>query len=345
VDPYRIFIAYSHDDYAIAKRVVARLRKIGYKPLWDKEHRAGWAFPEQIKRGIAYAHVFMPILTAKSSESPWVHQEIGYAMGLDVPIVPIAIGRVPGEMMQDLHAVNVRPDGRNPLQQLTATVIEDALSDSPAASRATFRCADDSERRTEMIVEYANYVLNLREYGRVRQIGSLTSFALPDRVPGHPEWDKHEGKRPRGHRMRKHLRDERRALERHAKEAGCDLVVDLSVAYDAEGPGSKEARLTTLLEFLESMPADRVRVAMRRRAGEEHNLLIVGDWFIAESMSPRPGEGYQLTVFTTHAPTVLERQRQFDEEIMDLLKDSRVPAKDSRDVAIEKIRAELAKSA
>ena len=94
-----------------------------------------------------------------------------------------------------------------------------------------------------------------------------------------------------------------------------------------------------LLKFLENMPDDQIRVAMTPRA-REANLTLVGDWFSAELMSPKPGEGHRQTVFTWHAPSVLQTLRRFDEEFEELCEES--PDGATRQAAIARIRAIIA---
>lgn len=344
MDPYRIFISYSHQDRMIAERVAKLLGELGFRPMWDKDLLPGVPFTDQIKRGIAFAHVFLPLLTEASSKRPWVHQEIGYAMGLDVPVLPVAVGKLPGEMIQELQAVSISPDLDDLTVRLTAKVIKDVVSHAQATSRATFQCADLPEQRATILAQYANRVLELGAYGRIRQSGGFSSFCLPDKSVSHPGWPRREGRFPRSAAYRRLLREERRTLEQHARQSGCDLIIDL-LSYQDHEPDARKARLTTLLEFLECMSDDKARVVIKRTP-EIGNLLILGDWFAAESMARArdPGAGFVQTVFTTHAPTVLDRLREFDEEFQELLADEGIQSQASRQVAIESIRVELAKS-
>ncbi|PYP82102.1 MAG: hypothetical protein DMF61_27360 [Blastocatellia bacterium AA13] len=64
---------------------------------------------------------------------------------------------------------------------------------------------------------------------------------------------------------------------------------------------------------------------------------MVGDWFVAESLIPRAGEGYRQTIFSWHAPTVLRWMRKFDEEFEELYKQSNLASNASRRWAIEEI--------
>ena len=70
-----------------------------------------------------------------------------------------------------------------------------------------------------------------------------------------------------------------------------------------------------------------------------HSLTIVGDWFVAESVSAEIGRGYRQTIFTRHAPTINTRIELFDEEFDALLKRKEIRAEDSTKHAIEEIEA------
>jgi hypothetical protein len=74
------------------------------------------------------------------------------------------------------------------------------------------------------------------------------------------------------------------------------------------------ARKKVLQSFLQRMGElnVRIRVAFDKSALDE-NLIIVGDWFFVESLSPTP-EGFRHTTITSHAPTVLKRIETFDRQ-------------------------------
>jgi hypothetical protein len=163
---------------------------------------------------------------------------------------------------------------------------------------------------------------------------------LPDKPSTHPVWDEREGDTKRSDYYRRLQREERRSLEQHARECGCDLIINPHITLKHSGPQVRRPRLQTLAEFLEGMPDEKVRVAISRKT--RGNLLIVGDWFAAESLSARPGVGYFQTVCTRHAPTVLDRIERFDEEFDYLLKASEFGDRASRLGAIELIQQVIA---
>jgi len=339
MESYRIFISYSHEDYDTAKAVSDHLEKLKFRPIWDPNLPKGLPFSDQIKLGIAYAHVFLPIITKSANDRPWVQQEIGYAMGLNVPVLPLAIGVTPVGMTKELQALIIEAD-LSDLKRLTGNQIETLVSEAQLNSSATCRTVQFAEDRTRMLADYANRILTLNEAGCVRQRAALTSFSIPDRPIDHPDWAAFAGDDPLAPAFRQLLRDERRALQKHARKAGCHLMINLGFDFPKQGANSRKTRLRTLAEFLESMPDDTVRIAIRR-ADAAHNIVLVGDWLLAESMAPGTGSGWLQTAFTTHGTTVSKRQREFDEDLIGMLDEAGVSPEQSRAWAIGELKSEI----
>src|SRR6185295_7572717 len=91
----RVFISYAHDDRPIFDAVCAALRKVGLEPWSDVDLQKGIGFTEQIQTNISHSHLFLPILTARSHPRGWVHQEVGFAVAMKIPCVPICVGKLP----------------------------------------------------------------------------------------------------------------------------------------------------------------------------------------------------------------------------------------------------------
>jgi hypothetical protein len=334
--PFRIFISYSREDLRLAQKVVRAFEGMGLTPLWDPHVRPGMPFTDEIKGLITHAHLFMPLITKHSQTRPWVHQETGYAMALNVPVLPLSVGRLPGEMIEQLQAVTVRADLRDLRARLRAVDLAQTVSPLPVKPERMTEVADVPERRAKLLARYAGRVEELGFRGHVRQRGAFSTFCVPDKEVGGKVWDDREGNTRRTPYFRQLQREERQALERHARSSGCTLIIDPTMKFDDDkGEGVTRTRLTTLLEFLESMPDDRIKVAFSPQA-HEGNLTIVGDWFVADSMVPGP-MGYRQTIFDWHAPSVLGRLRKFDLDFSELaLADPKGGS--SRRAAIAKIR-------
>jgi hypothetical protein len=339
---FRVFVSHSHEDYGLAKKMVTALRRMRLEPLWDEHIQPGRPFSDEIKGLIAHSHIFLPLITEHSIGRPWVHQETGYAMALNIPVLPVAIGRLPGEMIAHLEAVRVKKDLSDLRSQIKQIDLEQVVFPSPSRSEAMVSVEDWPEDRARAIADAAEHVARLGSFGRVRHRGALSSFCIPDRDVKSQVWKCREGKMRRSDYYRQLQREERQALELHARKAGCSLIVDVAFRYKTQGPRATRARLATVLGFLESMPDERVQVALTPRA-RKGNVIIVGDWFVAESRVPRAGIGYEQTVFNWHAPTVLRWARQFDQEFSEFREAVGVPREKTRRFAISQIRKELDK--
>jgi len=159
--PYRVFVSYLREDRKAAERVVEHLKRSGLRPFWDEDLLWGPSFTEQIKNAIAYAHAFIPLVTKVSSKGPWVHQEIGYAEGKHVPLLPVAIGELEMGMIQQLQAVQLSPDLADLALRLDAKRIERVILQAQDESHATCSCTEEPEPRAKMLGETAKSILML----------------------------------------------------------------------------------------------------------------------------------------------------------------------------------------
>lgn len=344
MNQYRIFISYSSEDIELVKKIVAIIKENGLKPMWSENFAVGHGFPDQIKSYIAHSHVFMPVLTKASSKRGWVHQEIGYAMALQIPIVPITLERLPGEMLQHLQAVPWCDDKARMKAQLSLQTFEQVIQEAGKESRPLYESAELHEHRTMMLVDYAQKIKSMNYSGHVRQKGALTSFHIPDKEFDDPAWQERYGPGKADlYRFRYELlRPERQVFEAHAREKGCTLIIDPYFDFSSYGDRARYVRLNELLEFLQSMPDDKVNIAIHDQMAEKEHITIIGNWFLAGTVSSRMVMGYKQTIFTRHAPTIQERIKKFDNEFESLRKKQEQKGKSSRETVIDIIESELA---
>jgi hypothetical protein len=339
----RVFISYSHRDADLAKRIEAHLRRQKVAVLWDENFEYGRGFHEQIKTFIAYAHVFLPIITQDSRARGWVHQEIGYAIALNVPVLPIAVGITPGEMLEGLQAIWLEDRDATLAGKLTFAVLDQLIQRQDDPAKALYVCAEEAEHRAVMMRQHSEEVLRLHQAGRVRQRGALSSFHIPTQTTLHRVWkDRYDGK-PRSAFYCELQRQERLSLERHARTSGCKLIICPEVTYDEYGPLARITRLQGLIDFLKAMPDDKVEIARGPKLEQGENLTVVGDWFSASSLSGAPTKGYRQTIFTRHAPTVRAHIQLFDAAFEEAMQARPWTAKSSRLGAIGMLSRLVAK--
>lgn len=307
----RVFVSYAHHDSPVAAKVIQHLTDIGVRPSHDKGFKVTRTIANQVTSKIAYSHLVLAIITENSVNRAWVQQEIGFAFGVGLPVVCVAIGIVPQGMPSAEVALTLEADLSDLAQKLTIETLKDAVHAAQEYARPTFQCAYLSEERTKMLVEYAQNLSVIEHARKVRYWGAFTSFAIPDAEPTSKIWDEFEGTTmQRARAVRERLRQERQVLELHARSAGCDLIVDPYITSAALTQELKLARLKELRRFVDGMPENRVRLVVRHN-NTEGNLLILGDWFYAESLSPQAKSGFLHTVFTQHAPSVLKKLEEF----------------------------------
>ncbi|MFM7057759.1 MAG: toll/interleukin-1 receptor domain-containing protein [Planctomycetota bacterium] len=374
IDPhrrYRVFVSYSHQNQQLVLGIRDLLQANGLQPMLDRDFAFGIGFHDQIRYFIEHAHVFLPIVTRESSQRGWVHQEIGYAISQNLPVLPISVGIPPGEWLQHLHAVHLPEEDLNEISDagwqrlkaaLTVQTIESLVGRYRNPAGAIFHCAELQEDRTQKMVEYATIVSMIQQSvtrslqtgaeaggnsefdilrtSFVRQRGGLSSFHIPNAPLTDSVWqERYTPRRTSRHHCRIQ-REERRALEIHARAGGCRLIVNTDSRRDGLDDQAHKVRLQSLLKFLES-DIESVEVVIDEKLEREYSLTLVGDWFCAEAVSAQTGVGYQQTIFTRHAPSMQYRISQFDEEFAALCAHRGWRREKSRQEAIEHLRAKL----
>jgi len=369
VSRYRVFVSYSHDDSTIVHAIAKYLElECHLTVIWDQTFAVGRGFHEQIRDCIAHAHIFLPVLTPRATERGWVHQEIGFAMAMNIPVLPIAINASPGQMISLVHAVKLdaitdaektqlaeaiegaAPTGdrcnlqstnlwRRLKECLPREKLARLIHNHADTNLARYECADFHEERTGLMVRYANAAYDLQQKGLlVRQLGGLSSFHIPTEEPSNEIWNFRYGAEKRGNFHKKMQRAERSSLEQHAAEAGCKLIINPYHHYPASGPRAYAVRLLCMYQFLRSWNrAAPLHVAINHRLGTHESVTIVGDFFSAIAVSGSASSGYMQTVFTTHAPSMKCRQEHFDQTFAESLKYWSWRESDSREAAAEEI--------
>lgn len=343
---YRVFLSYSHRDDALARKVRKALAG-RVEVMWDKSFRVGRGFHEQIKLYIAHSHIFVPILTESSLKRGWVHQEIGFAASLNIPVLPIARDKnLPAQMLERLQAIVLDDKKNNWMKEVRQAASRKLLKglverfDDP--EMASLHCAELPEDRAKMMTTYADEVRHLGHHGMVRQKGALSSFHIPRASLDNPTWRKRYGKVKRTRHHCRRQRQERIALENHARKEGCRLIVNDRILYKKYGKKARRVRLQSLLDFLESDIAQ-VEIVIDRTLNRKGSQTFVGDWFSAEAISSTIGAGYHQTVFTRHAPSMQAKVEEFDQHFDELLEKRGLTRKNSRAYAIKTLKKEIKK--
>ena len=333
--PFRVFISYAGKDKKRVKHLIRILKKNNLIPVWDEDIWAGKRFDDAVQKLIDRAHIFMPLITEKSKRRGWVHQEIGYALGINLPVLPVAVDTQPGEMIAAYKAIPVKQkDLEAENQQILEQIpFERIVLNPPFEHNTLIEVAEWPYERAKWLGEKTNWVYEEDGYVTWRQSGALSSLSVPDADLNKSVWKKRRGKHRRGEDYHYRQREERRALEKHAEKKGCRLIISPEMNYNNLESRAIKTRLKTLRDALESLKkTEKIEVYMSPKVAGS-NLTIVGDWFAAESRLPRVG-GYRYTVFNWHAPTVYHSIKQFDRIFEELKAQQNLTPEASCDAAI-----------
>lgn len=90
VGKIKTFLSHSSQDQSFISRLEKSLEVVGansYIAEWWLE--AGQLLADKIKRNITDSTVLVALLSHEANRSAWVHEEIGYAIAKDIPIIPV----------------------------------------------------------------------------------------------------------------------------------------------------------------------------------------------------------------------------------------------------------------
>lgn len=122
----RLFLSYSHDDKAWVSELWRTLRDRAKHDVWMDTHiRPAQDWWATILQSIAGCECFIYILTPKSTESIYCRAEMGYAVALNKPILPLILKAC--EYPADLNTRRIQYDEVNDDLRDALFVVADAL--------------------------------------------------------------------------------------------------------------------------------------------------------------------------------------------------------------------------
>lgn len=80
--PYRIFLSHSAHDKGLVEGVASQLQAVGVEVYLYEEHtEPGRSIPQKLQEAIRDSDALVALLTPASGHRPFVHEEIGFALG------------------------------------------------------------------------------------------------------------------------------------------------------------------------------------------------------------------------------------------------------------------------
>jgi hypothetical protein len=276
----------------------------------------------------------MPVLTKSSSSRGWVHQEIGYAIGLHIPVFPVTTEKIqPDQMLKQFQATKLSTDPIKLRKQLDIKEFRDLIEIKQKSAK--YERAARVGERARMLASYSQKICFMKEFGLIRQKGGLSSFHIPEEWIGHQDWTDRYYPDSKSDDHKELQREERLALQKHAEQVGCRLIINPVYAINGRDNLAAITRINTLIRFLNSKSDSMKVIAIQNTETNIESLTMVGDWFLAESVSFKKRDGFTSTYFTRNATEINKRIKDFDDELSALLKMRGWTAENSKEKSIE----------
>jgi len=102
---YDIFVSYPHKEREWVRSFVEALERHHLKVWFDEKIiRPGESFAEKLREGLPNSNTMVYIVTPEAVNSRWALMELGGALGLKKPIIPIVSEDVPvGELVPPIR--------------------------------------------------------------------------------------------------------------------------------------------------------------------------------------------------------------------------------------------------
>lgn len=128
---YVFFISHSTKDIrSYVKGICEVLEKCKIQCfIADRDAPLGENLPATIKSAIQKSELLLVIITKNSKRSPWVNQEIGYALGKGVPVIPLKKGRIKVKgLIESTKYVQLRENPLNTVKEVFSKLEKTKLS-------------------------------------------------------------------------------------------------------------------------------------------------------------------------------------------------------------------------
>jgi len=296
----KVFISYSREhDKIVAGLISHVLTCQGFKTLFDRRLYSGANIADHICKLISQSHAVVMILSQKSIDSPWINQELGYALALNKPIIQIPIERPikPCGMFEGLNVFDYDTDwfnDENSIKQLT-NHIHEAIEEKDTSPSII-------KTREERTIEITSYFNNLNELLQkdinknvLLKLYKRTSISIFS-VKGHLK----EGSQRYNDYYWELLRKQRKSIE---KLIDNNENVHVRLHLDVERREYKDnielERLNDLIKYIEKVNKNkklRKRFKFKNEKHGQTNIIALNKHIIFEGLRPKPMDEYLYTL-------------------------------------------------
>ncbi|MEI6500700.1 MAG: toll/interleukin-1 receptor domain-containing protein [Armatimonadota bacterium] len=191
----RLFVSHRAVDSVYATALKAACQKVGISCFVAHEDiEPGTEWQEAILRALRSMDMLVALLTSGFHESEWTDQEVGVAIGRDVPVVPVKLGEIPYGFIGKFQAL---PGRKTTASTLAEQIVSLAIDRLPTVRRrmqtalvARFEAAPDYDNANEMLdvlLKLTSLPLDLIERietAPARNAAVAKAFRVQKRLPG-----------------------------------------------------------------------------------------------------------------------------------------------------------------
>lgn len=308
----RAFLSHCRSDVVLARLISHVLQENGVSCfVAERETEVGEEFDSRIIAEIHQSDVLLVLWSSNSRSAPWVNQEIGIALGRNIPVWPIAIERVGIDGAMFRKQGSYLCDNDNPYSEIArlaqaigASLLDDGFE--PQVDRYIIGKEERTRFLTRLLSE-ENERLGKRgstpKTYTIRIQAAFSSISVSEdpayRITGYHSPDYHHA-----------LIEERRELERVLRWANARVILWPQRPYEDE---FMQIRIRSLLNYLRAVrDPGRLRFVWGSYTGGNQHILdrkvLIAGIKAQHAVAP----GYEVTTVAYHGPTVSAAIEKFD---------------------------------
>lgn len=124
----RVFLSFISKDGEFAEDLKNHLEAIGICSfLSHRDIKPNEEWVGVIERALKSCHALVALMTSEFNQSEWTDQEVGWAYGRGIPVIPVRLGLDPYGFIGKIQAVRVNERIRTPRMSQVLPAIVDAL--------------------------------------------------------------------------------------------------------------------------------------------------------------------------------------------------------------------------
>ena len=157
----RCFMSHVSSNKILAKQLKIELAQCGCSTFVAHEDIAPSSlWQQEIRTALATCHCLLSLVTPDFHASMWTDQEVGWALGRGIPVLPLRCGADPYGFFGEIHGIPVNPIKPNTAARLvfTALLKHRGLRDNLTDAAVRMFCASSSYKETHARILFIDLI-------------------------------------------------------------------------------------------------------------------------------------------------------------------------------------------